>query len=85
MRSILCILFVAYSLIAYVQELTPKPFEYPYEVLVYDLPTASNGVDYRLYIRTPLAEPKEGEKASTFYFLDALKLFTPAASHDFQL
>lgn len=58
----------------------PVPFEYPYEVDVYDLPLASNGIKYRVYIRKPLRDPVEGEKSSTFYFLDALRLFVPSAS-----
>ncbi len=62
------------------QEVEPKSFEYPYEVLVYDLPTAENGIDYRLYVRKPLRAPAEGEAPSTFYFLDALRLFVPAAA-----
>ena len=62
------------------QSIQPVPFEYPYEVDVYDLPVASNGIEYRLYIRKPLRDPEEGEKSSTFYFLDALRLFVPSAS-----
>ncbi len=62
------------------QTIQPVPFEYPFEVDVYDLPIASNGIKYRVYIRKPLRDPAEGEKSSTFYFLDALRLFVPSAS-----
>lgn len=62
------------------QAINPKPFEYPFEVLVYDLPTASNGINYRIYIRKPLRDPENGEKPSSFYFLDPLRLFVPAAA-----
>jgi len=58
----------------------PQSFQYPYDVDVYDLPVASNGVAYRLYVRAPLREPEDREKASTFYFLDALNNFVPAAA-----
>ena len=64
----------------FAQTVEPKPFVYPHKVLVYDLPTASNGVDYRIYIREPLREPENGEKASAFYFLDPLSLFVPSAA-----
>ncbi|UTW54622.1 alpha/beta hydrolase [Kordiimonas sp. SCSIO 12610] len=57
-----------------------KPFTYPYDMKVYDLPTAANGVDYQLIIRAPLRPPADGEKSSTFYFLDALANMTPAAA-----
>lgn len=60
-----------------------KPFEYPYEVFVYDLPAAANGVKYRLYVRPPLREPGEGEAAASFYFLDAIANFAPAAAMTF--
>lgn len=56
----------------------PKPFEYPVPIEVFDLPTAPNGVDYRIIVRAPLAAPAEGEKSSTVYFLDALLNMTPA-------
>lgn len=62
------------------QTIEPKPFEYPFKVLVYDLPTSSNGINYRLYIRPPLVDPENGEVASSFYFLDPLRLFVPSAA-----
>lgn len=62
------------------QQIEAKRFDYPYEVAVYDLPTASNGIDYRIYVRKPLREPAEGEKHSSIYFLDALANFTPAGA-----
>jgi len=62
------------------QDIQPKDFKYPYDVKVYDLPTASNGIDYRIFIRAPLRPAAEGEKPSSFYFLDALANMTPAAA-----
>jgi predicted alpha/beta superfamily hydrolase len=62
------------------EDITAKPFEYPFEVAVYDLPTSSNGVKYRIYVRPPLREPADGEDIATFYFLDALTTFVPAAA-----
>ncbi len=62
------------------QEIEPKAFEYPYDVQVFDMPTASNGIDYRIYVRMPLRDPAEGEKHSSFYFLDPLALMTSAAA-----
>ena len=61
-------------------DVAKKPFAFPFDVAVYDLPTSSNGIRYRLYVRPPLREPAEGEQPSTFYFLDALRSFVPAAS-----
>lgn len=61
-------------------DLEAKPFDYPWNVQVYDLPQSDNGVAYRLYIRAPLVDPPQGESASAFYFLDPLALFTPAAA-----
>lgn len=64
----------------YAQEIQPKKFNYPYDVLVFDLPESSNGISYRLYVRPPLRNPNQGESPSTFYFLDPLRLFVPAAA-----
>ncbi|MFH6601864.1 alpha/beta hydrolase [Maribacter algicola] len=61
------------------QAIQPKPFEYPHKVLVYDLPTSSNGINYRIYVREPLRKLENGEKASVFYFLDPLSLFVPSS------
>ena len=61
-------------------EIQAKPFSFPFDVAVYDLPESSNGVRYRLYVRPPLREPAEGEEVATFYFLDAIRTFVPAAS-----
>ncbi len=68
-----------FSVTSFAQTIAPKPFEYPYNVLVYDLPTSTNGVNYRIYVREPLRNPENGEKASAFYFLDPLSLFVPSA------
>ncbi|WP_291842832.1 alpha/beta hydrolase-fold protein [Maricaulis sp.] len=62
------------------ETLESRDFNYPYPVEVLDLPTAPNGIDYRLYIRPPLRDPAEGEQSSSIYLLDARQLFTPAAS-----
>lgn len=58
----------------------PGDFTFPYEVLVFDLPAATNGVNYRLYVRPPLREPGDGEQASSIFFLDPIGLFVPASS-----
>lgn len=58
----------------------PKAFEYPYKVEVFDLPQAANGVKYRLFVRPPLRKPAPESQASSFYFFDALRNFTPAAA-----
>jgi len=58
--------------------LEPRPFEYPLPVEVFDLPTSANGVDYRLFVRAPLREPAAGETTVAVYFLDGVRLFTPA-------
>ena len=58
--------------------LEAKPFEYPVPIEMIDLPTAPNGVDYRLIVRPPLVDPAEGEAPSTVYFLDAMLNLTPA-------
>jgi hypothetical protein len=71
---------VAMSGPGWAQDIAPQSFHYPYEVLVYDLPTAANGVNYRLYVRPPLRDPGAGERASSFYFLDAQRNFVPAAA-----
>ncbi len=74
----LLVLFANFTVSA--QTIEEKSFTYPYDVKVFDLPTASNGIDYRLYVRLPLRPPSEGEKSSSFYFLDALANMTPAAA-----
>lgn len=81
MRKLTLVLIIwTFSLKLYAQTIEPKPFEYPFKVLVYDLPTSSNGINYRIYIREPLRSPQNGEKPSAFYFLDPLRLFVPSAS-----
>ncbi len=66
-----------------IAEVAARPFTFPYEVMVFDLPTAANGIDYRLYVRPPLREPAAGEKASSIYFLDPITLFVPASAMSF--
>ncbi len=77
---LLVLIFCLNVSMASAQEIQAKTFKYPYDVKVYDLPTASNGIDYRVFVRTPLRPPADGEKSSSFYFLDALANMTPAAS-----
>jgi hypothetical protein len=62
------------------RQLEAKPFEYPWDVQVFDLPTSGNGINYRLYVRAPLRQAESGQNPSVFYFLDPLALFTPAAA-----
>ncbi|MCP5380932.1 MAG: alpha/beta hydrolase [Kordiimonadaceae bacterium] len=62
------------------KSLPEKDFDYPWDVKVFDLPKSKNGIAYRIYVRLPIEPPKEGEKSSSFYFLDPLALFTPAAA-----
>ncbi len=61
-------------------EIEAKPFDYPYEVAVFDLPVSANGIGYRLYVRPPLREPVDGERPASFYFLDPLASFIPASA-----
>ena len=62
------------------QTTEPKSFKHPFNLKVYDLPVASNGVEYQLIVREPLRPPAEGEKPSTFYFLDATANMPAAAT-----
>lgn len=54
------------------QDVSGRSWTPPFEVQTYDLPISSNGVGYRLFIREPLVEPREGERPITVYVLDAL-------------
>lgn len=69
------------------QGASEKTFKHPFDIKVYDLPTSKNGVEYQLIVRAPLRPPAEGEKSSTFYFLDAIANMTPAAvmSYNYEL
>lgn len=60
-------------------EIEPQGFTLPISVEVFDLPTAPNGVNYRLYVRAPLRPPAAGERATSVYFLDGSQLFAPTA------
>ena len=71
---------ISFCVIMYAQEINPKKFDYPYDVRVFDLPQSSNGVKYRIYVRPPLRKSKDEVKPSSFYFLDPLRLFVPAAA-----
>ena len=62
------------------QTAEPTSFQHPFNLKVYDLPVASNGIEYQLIIREPLRPPAEGEKSSTFYFLDATANMPAAAT-----
>lgn len=79
-RLVCCMLVLAQPASAQDAELgTWTP---PFEIEVVDLPTASNGVDYRLFVRRPLASPREGDLAVGVYILDALwNLPAAAAMH----
>ncbi len=44
----------------------------PFEMEVIDLPVAANGVGYRLFVRKPIAAPRDGERPIVVYLLDAL-------------
>lgn len=44
----------------------------PFTMEVIDLPVAGNGVAYRLFVRKPISEPREGERPIVVYLLDAL-------------
>jgi uncharacterized protein len=48
-----------------------QAYQPPFEAQTIDLPRSANGVDYRLYVRKPLREPREGESVVTVYVLDA--------------
>jgi len=76
--SLLLAIFISSNCLAS-EAITAKPFKYPYPVMTFDLPVSKNGIGYRLYVRPPLRHPAEGQKSSSFYFLDALKNFTAAA------
>jgi predicted alpha/beta superfamily hydrolase len=49
-----------------------RPWTPPFTMEVVDLPVAANGVGYRLFIRKPISEPREGERPVAVYLLDAL-------------
>lgn len=82
MKKLICALLLlsvgAPSTLAQDQE--PRDFKHPFDLKVYDLPTSANGIDYQLIVRAPLRQPAEGEKSSTFYFLDAAANMTAAAT-----
>ncbi len=80
MKLLILVVTVGTFLFANAQPIPSKPFEFPFKVKVYDLPESSNGINYRLYVRPPLIAPKTSEKASCFFFLDALRLFVPASA-----
>ncbi len=71
MRIFLLLLAIS-PLCALAQDPQPEAWTPPYDIDVYDLPTASNGVGYRLFVRQPLVAPREGERPITVYVLDAL-------------
>ncbi|MEZ6023766.1 MAG: hypothetical protein R3C16_10230 [Hyphomonadaceae bacterium] len=45
-----------------------QPFTLPMPVQVFDLPTAPNGVNCRLYVRAPLREPENGSARAASIF-----------------
>ncbi|WP_350292550.1 alpha/beta hydrolase-fold protein [uncultured Croceitalea sp.] len=80
MKKLIVVLLLGAFSIGNAQIASPKVFEFPFKVQVYDLPTSENGINYRIYVRPPLIAPEEGEKASSFYFLDPLRLFVPSSA-----
>ena len=81
-KLVIALLLAAVTLPGHSSEadIEAKPFQYPHDVMVYDLPTAPNGIDYRLYVRPPLRAPGEGHNAPSIYILDPISLFAPAAA-----
>jgi len=71
LRRIALVVFLAASPLA-AQTPEAVAWDPPFDVQVYDLPTASNGIDYRLFIRQPLVPAAEAESPVTVYVLDAL-------------
>jgi len=54
----------------------------PFEIEVLDLPTAPNGVDYRLFVRKPIVPLSDDERPLAVFVLDALwDLPAAAAMH----
>lgn len=49
-----------------------RPWTPPFAMEVIDLPTSTNGVGYRLFVRKPISEAREGERPIVVYLLDAL-------------
>lgn len=72
MRTLLLSILVAAPLGVAAQAPQAQPWVAPFDVDVFDLPTASNGVDYRLFVRRPLVPVPPGERPITVYVLDAL-------------
>jgi hypothetical protein len=56
------------------------PYQVPFESETITLPVSKNGVQYRLTVREPLRQLKDGEKAATVYVLDTLWNFPAVAS-----
>jgi uncharacterized protein len=79
----LTLLFFLITSVFSVQAIEPQPFTYPWKVEVFDLPVSSNGIQYRLYIRPPIQSVEAGKPVHSYYFLDALTNFTPAAAMSF--
>tara|TARA_R110002096_G_scaffold33290_3_gene96289 strand:- start:119 stop:1009 length:891 start_codon:yes stop_codon:yes gene_type:complete len=53
------------------QALQAQPYEFPFEVEVFDLPVSANGIAYRLYVRLPLLDEERRTAApGVFYMLD---------------
>jgi hypothetical protein len=63
-------LFGASALLA--QQTAATAWQPPFTIEVVDLPRASNGVEYRLYVRRPLLPLGAGETSMAVYVLDAL-------------
>jgi predicted alpha/beta superfamily hydrolase len=62
-------------------DIEAQPYVFPYGVEVFDLPTSSNGVNYRLYVRPPLQDPaRRSGNPGVFYVLDGNWYFPTLAS-----
>ena len=58
-----------------------QPYEFPFQVDVYDLPVSSNGIAYRIYVREPLAaEDRVDGPPGVFYVLDGDYYFPALAA-----
>ena len=66
--------------------ISPQPYEFPFEVDVFDLPVSSNGVAYRLFVRHPLlAEARRTGRPGVFYVLDGNWYFPTLAAEVFNM
>ena len=78
-KLVIALLLAAVTLPGHSSEadIEAKPFQFPHDVMVYDLPTAANGIDYRLYVRPPLRAKATRQRASTYWTRSACSLLPP--------